>query len=645
MLGLNVKVPLLMNSLITLLSQLRFPSRSALLHACKISLCVSALLGVPGAPAWAASGADSNRFAATDAPTVSFSALSFAPTDSPVQSNEVTLSGLSKPVAISVQGGDYSINGRAFVTTPGILVNGAKLIVRVQTSPLFGTTSTCRVTIGPNTFNFAVTTQTKTPLTSVTQVLKNNDPAAFVDPNGILVINGSPTQTFELRDDVPSNTVIQLATDSPITLKAGKQVLVYRQMDRNSLLITLGNSNHTIDLQIERGLYQIDSGAIGDYLPIGYGKDGTSYLQTQTSSTSTLIGRRLGVTVAYLRSGGRATYSLSPNTDPNSTTSNTPTTTGTNSSGSNGTTIFPGETLETNVLGSLARIRFGSPDGDQKGPGDPLTVKNADTNTVIPSLSGSLSRLSTNATLLDVVQQGLNNRYGVSISRISQSADTGVISFTAGGTAYRFIPLGQPTVVLSSSAPVSSAPANSFAATSSSSTGSFTLTAQSISLTMASSLAYFTDLSTALTNLDAKSTLTLRSDGSMKIFLSGNNYVTVAGGVATGGNGTATPTFSIDASGNLSFIDSTNATQSLYPVFSDVSTVDSTAKSYDSSASATQNGDGTATLVVGGASSTLKPDYSVITTPTAHAAEQIWLDGSKIYIQYSDSTAQSFVIK
>lgn len=642
MLGLNLKVPFLMNSVTTLLRQLRFPSRSAFQKTCAIGLCIPMLLGALSVPAFAASSATtgSNHFAATDAPTVSFNALSFAPTDSPVRSNEVTFSGLSKPVAISIKGGEYSINGRDFVTTPGIIVNGAKLVIRVQTSALFGTTTTANVTIGPNTFNFSVTTQTKTPLTSVTQALKNNDPSAFVDPNGILVINGSPTQTFELRDDVPSNTVIQLATDSPITLKAGKQVLVYRQMDRNSLLITLGNSSKTIDLQIERGLYQIDSGAIGDYLPIGYGKDGTSYLQTQTNKTSTLIGRRQGVTVAYLRSGGKATYSLSLNTDPNSTSTNSPTTTGTNSSGSNGTAIFPGETLETNEFGSLARIRFGSPDGDQKGPGDPLTVKNADTNTVIPSLSGTLSRLNTNSSLLDVVQQGLNNRYGVSLSKISQSATTGVISFTAGNNSYRFIPLGQPTVVLSSAAPV-----NSFAATSSSASGSFTLTAQSISLTMASSLAYFTDLSTALTSLDPNSTLTLRSDGSMKIFLSGNNYVTVAGGVATGGNGTATPTFSIDASGNLSFIDSTNATQSLYPVFSDVTTVDSTAKSYDSTATATQNGDGTATLTIGSASSTLVPDYSVISTPAAHAAEQIWLDGSKVYIQYSDSTAQSFVIK
>lgn len=84
-------------------------------------------------------------------------------------SNPITVTGTNVPTTISVSGGaQYSINGGAYTSTPGIVPPGAQVTVRVPASPSYSTTVTAVVTIGGVAASFTVTTGPQPQLTDVT---------------------------------------------------------------------------------------------------------------------------------------------------------------------------------------------------------------------------------------------------------------------------------------------------------------------------------------------------------------------------------------------------------------------------------------------------------------------------------------------
>ena len=84
-------------------------------------------------------------------------------------SNPITVTGTNVPTTISVSGGaQYSINGGAYTSTPGVVPPGAQITVRVPASPSYGTTVTAVVTIGGVAASFTVTTQPPPQLQDVT---------------------------------------------------------------------------------------------------------------------------------------------------------------------------------------------------------------------------------------------------------------------------------------------------------------------------------------------------------------------------------------------------------------------------------------------------------------------------------------------
>lgn len=60
----------------------------------------------------------------------------------------IVVSGVSGPVTISALGGDYSVNGGAFTTVPGVVSNGNVVIVRLRTSPVAAGIASVTLTIG-----------------------------------------------------------------------------------------------------------------------------------------------------------------------------------------------------------------------------------------------------------------------------------------------------------------------------------------------------------------------------------------------------------------------------------------------------------------------------------------------------------------
>jgi hypothetical protein len=422
-----------------------------------------------------------------------------------------------------------------------------------------------------------------------------------------------------LRSDALANAVIEIKTNTPAQVQSGNQVLTYTDVVGGSQLLTQPVGAAT-GLQVVSGRFQVDSSATGNNLPVGGNGVQSSTIQTQTPQVTLLVARNGSTTASFVQTG-KVNF---------------------NTGSGNGVPVFDGETVEVQANGALKDISIGSIDGNKNLPGDPLKLNNLDTGTQIPQLNGGLTRLG-GGTLLSVLQKALDVIFNATGSQISYDQTNGVVVYVAGGKTYRFVPLGQPLVVTGSGGTTKARDSTTPSAGAKSS-GAFTVASQGISLTVATSVAYLGDLNKALKSLDAASKLSLRSNGSLKITFMGTDYVTTPAGVATGGGLSGVPSFTTDLSGYLAFVDSTQAVQVLYPVFYDINVGDQTLKSFDSAASATENGDGTATMKLGGGSYTLNPDYNLIPLPSSHAADLFWSDSGKFYLRYPNGTAQGFTI-
>lgn len=73
-------------------------------------------------------------------------------------SNVIGINGINIPVAISVTGGEYSINGASFTSSAGVVVNGDNVQVRQTSSASNSTLTTTTLTVGGVSADFDVTT-------------------------------------------------------------------------------------------------------------------------------------------------------------------------------------------------------------------------------------------------------------------------------------------------------------------------------------------------------------------------------------------------------------------------------------------------------------------------------------------------------
>lgn len=88
-----------------------------------------------------------------------------APLSTFIYSNTITVSGITTSATISISGTGspaYSINGGAYTSSAGSVVNGNTVQVRVTSSASTGTTNTATLNIGGVTDTFSVTTTTST---------------------------------------------------------------------------------------------------------------------------------------------------------------------------------------------------------------------------------------------------------------------------------------------------------------------------------------------------------------------------------------------------------------------------------------------------------------------------------------------------
>lgn len=543
------------------------------------------------------------------------------PLDTNISSSEVVVSGLLQAATITVSGGLYSINGGAYTSQPGVVANGTRLRVQVRSSTAFSTSTTATIRIGAVPARFLATTIRPSAVSSLTEVF-------VVSPAGAQIVNGvvqvSSTTPVILQPNPPAGSVIQTTTGT--RLVSGTMLITDHSSGTgasfsgiNGAGLTFVSSGSGTVPQVVNGTYLIESATPGNKISVGPGGE----VATVSAVASMSVDRTAALTSVYVGSG---TASISYD-----------------NAFADSMTIYAGETAEVGVEGSLSRIRLGSLNGDQGLPGDPITLADVATDEKLPKLAGNLARLNNSASLLNVIQAGLNEKFGVSNGLVSYDQARGVVVYSVNGRSHRFLPVGSPTVQLGGT--VTAAP-NRFSAVSvaSSIAGTFSVVSQGIELTLASSLAYFTDLSQAIKTMDANAKVRVRSNGVLQLTIGGADYVAIPGSIGAGGTATPSvaPGFQLDNNGLIAFMDSYGAMQVLYPVFADTSVVDLTIKAIDPAGSASDNGNGTGTMLLLGATYTTHPEYQLIPLPAAHASDQWWLDGTRIFVRYPDGTAQAF---
>ncbi len=88
----------------------------------------------------------------------SFTAVTGAALSTAYVSNTITVTGIDAPSALTVSGGEYSINGGAYATAPTTVSLGNTVKVRVTSASGFLTNATVTLDIGGITASFVVTT-------------------------------------------------------------------------------------------------------------------------------------------------------------------------------------------------------------------------------------------------------------------------------------------------------------------------------------------------------------------------------------------------------------------------------------------------------------------------------------------------------
>jgi hypothetical protein len=117
-----------------------------------------------------------------------FTAVSGAPPSSVQVSNPITVTGttIAVPIAVS-SGADYSINGGAFTSAPGLVQPGDQVRVEVSASTAYSTAASAVATIGGNKATFTVTTAAKPVLQGAFTEVSGAAPSSVQVSNPITV--------------------------------------------------------------------------------------------------------------------------------------------------------------------------------------------------------------------------------------------------------------------------------------------------------------------------------------------------------------------------------------------------------------------------------------------------------------------------
>jgi hypothetical protein len=134
----------------------------------------------------------------------SFSGQSGTARSTGVASNDIVISGITGNAPISITGGEYSINGGAFTSAPGIVANNQTVRVRATSPAEFSTTATVVLTVGGVSASFTVTT-----------AAPDTTPDAFQFQSSVNAARGAPATS-------DSVTIASIEAPVPVSIENGE---------------------------------------------------------------------------------------------------------------------------------------------------------------------------------------------------------------------------------------------------------------------------------------------------------------------------------------------------------------------------------------------------------------------------------------
>jgi hypothetical protein len=199
----------------------------------------------------------------------SFTPLIAQPLNTLIESNSILVSGINVPVGISIVGGEYSINGGAYTSTPGTVVNNDSVQIRQLSSNLSNTTTSATLTISGTSAQFDVTTKVPVLINYrvTSQVTPFADANLNIRQNGVTVatINGSATGSVNVFGTdsivVEAYTLLPSAGVSPSLIMTNKKDGVNFYNNAIANVVSASMSNNFIAMNPSVYLITVDGTA------------------------------------------------------------------------------------------------------------------------------------------------------------------------------------------------------------------------------------------------------------------------------------------------------------------------------------------------------------------------------------------------
>jgi hypothetical protein len=135
-------------------------------------------------------------------------------------SNAIIISAIDIPTPISITGGEYSINGGAYTSAPGVVVNNDTITVRQTSSATASTLTVATVTVGCRVVPFNVTTAAPTTTTTSTTTTSTTT-TTTLEPTTTTTTTLEPTTTTTttIEPTTTTTTTIEPTTTTTTTIE------------------------------------------------------------------------------------------------------------------------------------------------------------------------------------------------------------------------------------------------------------------------------------------------------------------------------------------------------------------------------------------------------------------------------------------
>jgi hypothetical protein len=195
-----------------------------------------------------------------------------------IESNGITVTGINVSTAISITGGEYSINGGAYTSASGTVENGQTVRVRQTSSALYSTTTNATLTIGGMSDTFSVITIGPPEYTISFSSTGNG--IIICNPATVL-LGGSSACTI-----TPGiGSLLVNLTDNGIDVMNG--------VSGNTYTLSNVTENHTVEAVFEHFTFTPDKGTLGTVIEMtgpGFGtKKGKVYLEKDGARYATKV--------------------------------------------------------------------------------------------------------------------------------------------------------------------------------------------------------------------------------------------------------------------------------------------------------------------------------------------------------------------